>query len=63
VAARGARWLPPRLTISGRSTFTVADPLRSDLLAVVGEALSNVVKHGTRRAVAIDVGSGPARSH
>jgi two-component system, NarL family, sensor histidine kinase DevS len=45
----------PRLTISGPIDLTVADSLRSDLLAVLSEALSNVVKHARATAVAIDV--------
>jgi signal transduction histidine kinase len=43
------------LTISGPVDLTVADSLRSDLLAVLSEALSNVVKHARATAVAIDV--------
>jgi signal transduction histidine kinase len=43
------------LTISGPIDLTVADSLRSDLLAVLSEALSNVVKHARATAVAIDV--------
>jgi signal transduction histidine kinase len=45
----------PRLTVSGPIDLTVADSLRSDLLAVVSEALSNVVKHARATAVTIDV--------
>jgi signal transduction histidine kinase len=45
----------PRLTVSGPIDLTVADSLRSDLLAVVSEALSNVVKHARATTVTIDV--------
>jgi signal transduction histidine kinase len=46
----------PRLKVTGAIDLTVTDALRSDLLAVVGEALSNVVKHANATAVTIDVG-------
>jgi len=51
----------PRLTISGPIDLAVTGSLRSDLLAVAVEALSNVVKHArtaTRVEVDVEVGSG-----
>ncbi len=45
----------PKLTVTGPIDLGISDPLRSDLLAVVGEALSNVVKHARASTVAIDV--------
>jgi signal transduction histidine kinase len=45
----------PHVTITGPIDLAVADPLRSDLLAVVGEALSNVIKHAHAHAVTIDI--------
>jgi signal transduction histidine kinase len=45
----------PKLTIAGPIDLAVTDSLRSDLLAVVGEALSNVVKHARATAVSVDV--------
>ena len=52
----------PRLTVSGPIDLTVVDSLRSDLLAVLSEALSNVVKHAGATTVVVDVrvGCGPA---
>ena len=51
----------PRLTITGPIDLAVADALRSDLLAVVGEALSNVVKHAHATVVGVDVAVGSGR--
>jgi signal transduction histidine kinase len=51
----------PRLTIAGPLDLTVTDALRSDLLAVLVEALSNVVKHAGATTVAIDVRVGADR--
>jgi signal transduction histidine kinase len=45
----------PQLTVTGPIDLGISDPLRSDLLAVVGEALSNVVKHARASSVAVDV--------
>lgn len=45
----------PRLQITGPIDHAVPDTLRSDLLAVVGEALSNVVRHARAGSAAIDV--------
>jgi signal transduction histidine kinase len=51
----------PRLTITGPVDLAVTDSLRSDLLAVVGEALSNVVKHAGATVVGVDVTVGSGR--
>jgi signal transduction histidine kinase len=48
----------PRLTVTGPLDLAVTDALRSELLAVVGEALSNVVKHARATAVRINIAVG-----
>jgi signal transduction histidine kinase len=51
----------PRLMVSGPVDLTVVDSLRSDLLAVVGEALSNVAKHAEAATVGVEVRVGSGR--
>ncbi|WP_407676333.1 GAF domain-containing sensor histidine kinase [Plantactinospora alkalitolerans] len=50
----------PTLEMSGPVDSAVPDPLRPDLLAVLGEALSNVVRHAraSRVTVGVDVRDG-----
>lgn len=45
----------PHLTITGPIDLAVADTLRSDLVAVLGEALSNIVQHARATTVTIDI--------
>ncbi len=51
----------PRLTVTGPIDLSLTATLRSDLIAVVGEALSNVVKHARAAHVEIDVSVGAGR--
>jgi signal transduction histidine kinase len=50
----------PHLTVAGPIDLAVADSLRADLLAVLGEALSNVARHAGAHTVevAVVIGSG-----
>jgi signal transduction histidine kinase len=54
-AAAASLGFRPALTVTGPIDHAVPDTLRPDVLAVVGEALSNVVRHADARAVAVDV--------
>ncbi len=51
----------PRLTVAGPVDLAVTDALRADLLAVVGESLSNVVRHADAAVVGVDVSVGSGR--
>jgi signal transduction histidine kinase len=45
----------PRLEVVGPVDHAVDDALRSDVLAVLGEALSNVARHAHAQAVTVDI--------
>ena len=51
----------PQLTVSGPVDLGVADSLRADLLAVLTESLSNVVKHAKATAVEVEIRVGSGR--
>jgi signal transduction histidine kinase len=45
----------PRLRVTGPIDHAVSDPVRSDLIAVVVEALSNIVRHAYAHDITVDV--------
>jgi signal transduction histidine kinase len=51
----------PTLTLTGPVDLSATPEIRDDLLAVVREALSNVVRHANASAAAVEVSAGEAR--
>jgi signal transduction histidine kinase len=54
-AAAEALGFRPRLQVTGPVDYGVDEALRSDIVAVVVEALSNVVRHAGAHAVTVDI--------
>ena len=60
-AAAASLGFRPRLRLDGPIDSAVPDAMRGQLLAVLREALSNVVKHAHASAVSVELSVDPAR--